>query len=159
MTTDSSAMKLGIWAITTTTKNLVSLNTNHKMCKHSRNRRGRGIIEGPRADLCSCRPGQPWKCYHVSKPTGVSTALGNQAASPRRKQLEARASHLLCWHLLLYVCPGVSFIYFRYSNNSIETMCQPNCLLIIPGTWIHQWFTCNSLAMLIQYLKQTSLYI
>lgn len=47
------------------------------------------------ADLCSCGPGQLWKCYHVSKPTGASTALSNQASSPRRKQLAARASHLL----------------------------------------------------------------
>ena len=48
----------------------------------------------------------------------------------------------------MYFYYGVSFIYqyFCFSNNLMETMCQLNCLLIIPGTWAHQ---CNSLAMLL----------
>lgn len=111
-----------------------------------------------RADLCSSWPGQHWKCYHESKPTGLSTVFSNYASSPRRKQLEARASHPLYWLLLLYFCPEVSLIYFCYSNNPIETMCQLNCLLlIILDTWVYQWFICNSLAMLTQYLKQNVL--
>lgn len=57
----------------------------------------------------------------------------------------------------IYFSSGVSFIYFCFSNNSVETLCPLNCLLIILGTWAYQCFICNSGAMLIKYLQQTLL--
>lgn len=101
-----------------------------------------------RALLCE----QAHRSVHSPQQPGI-LAMKETAGGQRPPSTLLTAAALYFYH-------GIAFIYqyFCFSNKLMETMCQLNCLLIIPGTWAHQCFICNSLAMLIKYLNLINTY-
>ena len=128
------------------------------MCKHSRNRQSRrnhletwgltyAAVAWPALEVLPCERAN--RSVHSPQQSGIFAMKETAGAQSLSSTLLTSAA--------IYFSSGVSFIYFCFSNNSVETLCPLNCLLIILGTWAYQCFICNSRAMLIKYLKQTLL--